>query len=140
MKRTIAHTRQTRYGFHVARLDIHHNSHAKVYLPAPFSLNLAQAVAQRLLRNVLHCNVERRLHVAAVFCRKVYDAQVLIEHFLPVIAAGFTAQDGIVRLFDAASRLIFSAIEVAHGARRQSAEGVNAGSERFDVEAAAIGG
>ena len=74
LKRAIAHTRQTRDGFDVARLDIHHNSYTKVYLSAPFSLNFAQAVAQRLLRNVLHRNVERRLHVAAVFCRKVYDA------------------------------------------------------------------
>ena len=57
-----------------------------------------------------------------------------------MIAAGFTAQDGIVRLFDAASRLIFPAIEVADGARRQSAEGVDASPERFDVETAAIGG
>ena len=56
-----------------------------------------------------------------------------------MIAAGLAAQDGVVRLFDAASRLIFAAIEVADGARRQSAEGVNAGSERFDVEAAAVG-
>ena len=57
-----------------------------------------------------------------------------------MIATGLTAQDRVVSLFDAASRLIFPAIEVADGARRQSAEGVNAGSERFDVEAAAVGG
>ena len=57
-----------------------------------------------------------------------------------MVAPGLTAQDRVVSLFDAASRLIFPAIEVADGARCQSAEGVNAGSERFDVEAAAVRG